>query len=311
MSDALTRIWVIALNTFRETVRDKILAGVLGVGAALLLFSLVIAELSLGESMRVLTDLGVATVSLVSVVIAIFLGSSLLAKEIELKTLYVILPKPIRRQEFLLGKYLGIVLTATVFIAIMWGVEFFVIAFRLEVSRSLLFGLALLSLVTLGVLFWKVQDSSAGLVGWALLVFGIGAMLVVKASGPVVPLLWFASLAVLEVFLLAAVAMLFSSFSTPFLTGLMTFGVWVLGRQAEEMANVQSRMLPEALRDLLHVFGRVVPNFQLFVPPRRLLFEGAGNSAFEYVASSAGYGFVYAAGLLLVSIWLFGKRDFV
>ena len=87
--------------------------------AGVLALTLALGELSLDQNMRVVTDLGLASISIFAVVIAIFLGSSLLYKEIERKTLYVILPKPIARFEFLLGKYFGIVATCVVFIAIM------------------------------------------------------------------------------------------------------------------------------------------------------------------------------------------------
>src|SRR5690606_31306694 len=87
-------------------------------------------ELSLHQQRRVVHDVGLASISLFSVVIAIFLGSSLLYKEIERKTLYVILPKPIRRHEFLLGKYLGIAVTAVVFIAIMGAIQLWVTAIQ-------------------------------------------------------------------------------------------------------------------------------------------------------------------------------------
>ena len=80
-------------------------------------------------------DIGLASISLFSVVIAVFLGSSLLYKEIERKTLYVILPKPIARWEFLLGKYLGIVLTAVVFVGIMGGVQLWITAIQAEHQR--------------------------------------------------------------------------------------------------------------------------------------------------------------------------------
>src|SRR5688500_10306343 len=104
---AVGRVYAIAINTFREAVRDKVLYGVLGFGCLILLFTLAIAELSLNEQQRVIEDVGLASISLFSVIVSIFLGSSLLYKEIERKTLYVILPKPISRTEFLLGKYFG------------------------------------------------------------------------------------------------------------------------------------------------------------------------------------------------------------
>src|ERR1041385_2292336 len=116
-------IAAVAINTFREAVRDRVLYGVLGVATFVLVFTLVLAEVSLDQQRRIVLDVGLASISLFSVLVAIFLGSSLLYKEIERKTLYVILPKPIRRHEFLLGKYFGIVLTAFVFVAIQGAVQ--------------------------------------------------------------------------------------------------------------------------------------------------------------------------------------------
>src|SRR5688572_25305507 len=117
------RIWAIAINTFREAVRDRVLHGVLGLASGVLVLTLFLSELSLGEARRVVLDVGLASISLFSVLTAVFLGSSLLYKEIERRTLYVILPKPIQRHEFLVGKYLGIALTAAVFVAIMASVQ--------------------------------------------------------------------------------------------------------------------------------------------------------------------------------------------
>src|ERR1700759_2553055 len=119
----MLRILAVAVNTFREAVRDRVLNGVLGIALLVLVFTLALAELSLDQRSRIVLDIGLASISLFSVVMAVFLGSSLLYKEIERKTLYVILPKPIRRHEFLLGKYFGIVLTVTVFVAIMGAVQ--------------------------------------------------------------------------------------------------------------------------------------------------------------------------------------------
>jgi Cu-processing system permease protein len=112
---------------------------------------------------------------------------------------------------------------------------------------------------------------------------------------------------------LAAVAMFFSSFSTPFLTGALTIGVWLVGRSAGEMASIESSVLPEPVRDLLHGIAWVVPNFHLFVPPRRTLIdtvEGVGGPA-QYVAEAMTYGALYAAGLIVLACVVFRRRDFL
>ena len=163
------RVWAIAINTFREAVRDKVLYGVLGFAILVLLFTLALGELSGNEARRSIHDIGVASISFFSVVIAIFLGSSLLYKEIERKTLYVILPKPIRRWQFLLGKYLGIVVTAVVFIAIMGAIQLWVAGVQAGASVGQLLSLPLIAGLLLGLALWKSRDRTAVLLPWSLL----------------------------------------------------------------------------------------------------------------------------------------------
>lgn len=306
------RVWAIAINTFREAVRDRVLYGVLGFAIAVLLFTLVLAELSLDQQERVVHDLGLASISIFSVVVAVFLGSSLLYKEIERKTLYVILPKPLRRHEFVVGKYVGITLTAAVFVAMMGALQLWVAAVQAGASPALLAIEPLALFAILGLAIWRAKDRTSVLVPWSAL--ALGASAAVAASGGVAlgPVLGALALDVGEVSVLAAVALFFSSFSTPFLTGVLTIGVWLVGRSADDMATMRSTVLPEVLRDFLHGLAWVVPNLDLFVPPRRALLEdveGLGGPL-VYVAQTLGYGALYAAILLVLACLVFRKRDF-
>lgn len=299
------RTYAIALNTFREAVRDRVLYGVLGFAVFVLLFALALAELSLGQEERVVADVGFASISLFSVVIAIFLGSSLLYKEIERKTLYVILPKPIARGEFLVGKYLGILLTALVFIGLMGAVQLWVMAVqRAGATPALL--IAPPSLLAIGgVATWRAKDRTAVLLPAALVAVTACGLLAATVGVPLAtPLARFA-LTIGEVIVVAGVAMFFSSFSTPFLTGALTFGVWLVGRSADELATMKSRTVPLELRHLMHGLARVVPNLNLFVPPRRVL---AGD-ALGYLGSSLGYAVLYATVLLTLGVLVFRRRD--
>lgn len=308
----MSRIWAIAINTFREAVRDRVLYAVLGFATAILLFTLAIAELSLDQQERVVRDLGLASISLFSVVVAIFLGSSLLYKEIERKTLYVILPKPIRRHEFLLGKYGGITLTATVFIALMGAIQLWIAAIQAGASGALLVAEPLALGAGLALALWKARDRTSVLVPFSLVALGASAAVAQSAGVPLAPTLAALLLDVGEVLVVAAIAMFFSSFSTPFLTGVLTVGVWLVGRSADEMATMRSRVLPEAVRELLHGLAWVVPNLNLFVPPSRALTETVeGASPAEYVANAMGYGVLYAAILLVLACVVFRRRDFL
>jgi len=305
------RIYAITLNTFREAVRDRVLYGVLGFACAVLFFTLALAELSLHDQGRVVADVGLASISMFSVMIAIFLGSSLLYKEIERKTLYVILPKPIRRAEFLLGKYLGIVLTAVVFVALMGALQLWISALQSQVEPVLALGVlaGLAALLAAGLYF--ARDRTAVLVPFASLALLATAWLARGAQVELSPVLAQLSLCCVEVLVLGAVAILFSSFSSPFLTGIFTLGIWVLGRSADDMATMKSKQLGAFLLKLLRVAAEVLPNLQLYVPGRTLLTGQSKVLVWPYVATSAGYGLLYAALLLLFATLIFQRRDFV
>lgn len=301
------RIWAIAINTFREAVRDRVLYGVLGLGVAVLLFTLALAELSLNQQERVVHDLGLASISLFSVVVAVFLGSSLLYKEIERKTLYVILPKPLRRHEFLLGKYAGITLTAAVFVAMMGALQLWVAAIQAGTSPTLLAVEPIALFAILGLAIWRARDRTSVLVPWSLVALLCSSGVAASGGVDVAPVLGALALFVGEVAVLAAVALFFSSFSTPFLTGALTVGVWLVGRSADDMASMRSRVLPESIRAFLHGLAWVVPNFDLFVPPRRALLDDMPG----YLAHSLAYGALYAAILLTLACLVFRRRDFL
>jgi Cu-processing system permease protein len=307
------RIWAIAINTFREAVRDKVLYGVLAFASSVLVLTLALAELSLHQQRRVVLDVGLASISLFSVVIAIFLGSSLLYKEIEKKTLYVILPKPIHRHELLLGKYVGIVVTALVFIAIMGGVQLWVTGVQAGASFALLAALPPASAALLALGVWRARDRTAVVLPWALCFLAASAGVCATTDVKVAPILAALLLTFGEVLVLSAVALFFSSFSTPFLTGALTLGVWLVGRSADEMAHVRGRSIGESLKALLAVLSHVVPNFHLFVPGRHVLtgeVEVDGGVA-GYLGATMAYALVYAAVLLLASALIFRRRDFL
>ncbi len=98
----------IALNTFRETVRDRILYAFVLFAFLFTLAGIILGSLSIGQNERILQDMGLAVISMIGGIIAIFLGTNLVYKEIDRRTIYLILTKPIARWQFVLGKYLGL-----------------------------------------------------------------------------------------------------------------------------------------------------------------------------------------------------------
>lgn len=101
-------IFIIATNTFREFIRDRILYGILVISAFFLLLSLILAELSYTEQTRITLDLGLAGLELSLIILSIFLGSTIIFREIEKQTVFTLLIRPITRGQFLIGKFLGL-----------------------------------------------------------------------------------------------------------------------------------------------------------------------------------------------------------
>lgn len=115
------KVLSIALNTFRENLRDKLLYNLLVFALLMIGSSLLLMRLTLGEFHRLLLNVGLGSINIFGVLIAIFVGIGLVNKEIEKKTIYTIVSKPVARYQFLIGKYLGLTLTLLVNTLVMAG----------------------------------------------------------------------------------------------------------------------------------------------------------------------------------------------
>lgn len=118
-------ILVIAFNTFRENLRDKILYNLLIFAALLMGASILLGALTIDEQDKIIADMGLASINVIGVIIAVFVGIGLVSKEIERRTIYTILAKPISRSQFILGKYAGLAITLAVNLVIMFAVFVF------------------------------------------------------------------------------------------------------------------------------------------------------------------------------------------
>jgi ABC-type transport system involved in multi-copper enzyme maturation permease subunit len=110
----MRHVGVVALNTFREAVRDRVLYNLLFFALVMMAASIIAGQISIGIEQTVIVTLGLSAISLIGLLIAIFIGVGLVAKEMDKRTLYALLAKPVRRWEFLLGKFGGLVLTLAV-----------------------------------------------------------------------------------------------------------------------------------------------------------------------------------------------------
>ncbi len=113
------KVYAIAINTFKEVIRDKIFYSLVFFAILLLGASVLLSTLTVGEQSKIIEDLSLSGIEIFGVIIAIFVGIGLVNKELEKKTIYTIISKPIKRWQFLLGKYLGLALTLLSYVAVM------------------------------------------------------------------------------------------------------------------------------------------------------------------------------------------------
>src|SRR5437016_7544170 len=258
---ARQRVAAIARNAFREAVRDRVLYNLVIFALLLIAGAIFLGELSAGEEAKIIVDLGLSAMLLFGVFIAIFVGVALVYKEIERRTLYAILAKPIGRGQFLLGKYLGLSLTLVVNVIIM----------GLGVSIALLY----------------IRR------GW----------------DPLVARVWPAILLIYaELLIVTAVALLFSSFSSPALSSLLTFFVFVIGHFSADLKSLGASSASMPTRWLFSALYYLLPNltnYSLITPAAHGVTPDARS-----LAASLAYAVFYVAALLASASLIFRRRNF-
>jgi len=258
MRGSVDRVLAIAHNTAREAIRSRVLYTLLFFAIALIGTGVLLATLSYVERDRILQDVGFAAIRIFSVAIAIFVGIGLLHKEVDRRTVFTILSKPIGRGEFLLGKYLGLVATLLLQIAIM------AVCFA---SASWL----------AGTTFTTAHVAA---------LFGI----------------------CLEVALVTAIALLFSSFTTPMLASLFTVALWVIGQLTRDLRALGGQSEVESVRHVTALLYRILPDLDAFDLASHAV-RGLPLSLSDFVVPP-----IYAAGyivlILMASVVVFERRDF-
>ena len=256
--NSLQRIWVLAQNTCREAVREKLLYNLLLFAALMIVSSIVLAKLHLGYDERIYRDVGLAAIAMFGALIAIFVGINLVYREISQKTVYAMLAKPVRRWEFMVGKYLGLLALLALEIGIMSG--FF-----------------------LAVLLYKGSPWEWAMVWAILFIF-------------------------LELALITAVAIFFSSFTTPYLAGMFTVALWIIGHLLADVRDLGMQRGSESLRPLTEALYWSLPNLDR-LDIKAVAADGQTIEAAR-IAGAALYAFCYSGALLMGGMLLFQRRDF-
>ena len=247
----------IAWNTIRELVRSKLLYTLLLFAFLLIAGSIFIAQLTIGGWERIIVDISLAAIEIVGLLVAVLIGVSVVAGEVERRTIYPTLAKPVSRGAFILGRYLGLAFILTLMSAVMLGL----VALTLRLS------------------------------GYALSATAVSAALLILA----------------ELWLMASVAVFFSSFTTPILASAFSLSLFLIGHLLTDLRAFAERMKTGAGKALVNGASRLLPDLELLN-----LKSHAANDlpvAARYVASSLAYGLAWAGLLLVLSIAIFRKRD--
>jgi ABC-type transport system involved in multi-copper enzyme maturation permease subunit len=261
----------IAVNVFRESVRDKVLYNLVLFAVVLTAASYLIGQLTAGQDVKIIKDLGLSATSIFGLFIAVFIGIGLVSKEVERRSIYALLAKPIHRYQLVIGKYCGLMLTLAVNVAVMAAAIYVVLAYMV----------------------WSVPASVQS--AWDA-----------PALDPA--LLKAVTLIFVELMLVTAVALCFSTFSTPMLSAAFTFGLYIVGHFSADLRNFQQVVDSPAAARLARGLYWVLPNLAQF-DVKADVVHGA-HVPLGYMAIAVAYAAVYIGVLLAIAVLVFSRRDF-
>jgi len=267
----MTTIWLVAGATFRESVRDRVPYTMVVFAVLMIAASFLISQLTAGQDLKIIKDLGLAALSIFGLLIAVFIGIGLVSKEVERKSVYGLLTKPVTRPQFILGKYLGLVTTLAVNLSVMTVAYYLVLAYMDATANASMRAA------------WAAPALDPRQLVAIVLIMG-------------------------ELALVTAVALLFSTFSSPLLSALLTLGLWVAGHFNADLRQFEQVVDQPAVAWLARGLYYLLPNLAPFNVRAEVVY-GVPVSA-SHVAWTLLYAAVYVSALLAAAIAIFRRRDF-
>jgi ABC-type transport system involved in multi-copper enzyme maturation permease subunit len=254
----MNRVAAIAANTFRETIRDRILLVILLFALAMIVAGIWLASISLGQEGRLMQDFGLLAISGFAVLVAVFVGAGLVRKEIDKRTVFILFSKPVGRGEFLAGKYLGLGLTMAIVV----------------------FGMT----VFLFLLAWPFAGAPNG---WVIVA---GAFIY------------------LQVMVVLAVTIFFSTFSSPILAAVLGICVYGAGQLSHNVLSLTRLGEGASLEGLSWIVYLLVPNFSAV--SLSAVVVGEQTPDWSSIGGWAGYLVAYAVLMLGASWLVFRRKEF-
>lgn len=266
----MDRVIVVAKNTFKEAVRDRILYSLVLFAVLMILSSLIFSTISAEQYNKVVKDLGLTAISLFGIMISIFLGMGLVHKEIEKKTVFNIFSKPVKRYEFITGKYFGLAFTLFVITAAM-ALILFLIVLYVELSNSS---------------FIKYYYGGHYFTEFLLAIY----------------------FQYLEFLVVIGIVLVFSSFTTPVLAVLMTFLMFAAGRFSSDIKLLSENSNNPLVKFFTEAVYRIIPNLEKFDLRSEAVY--GGDISASLVLYTTAYTVIYVLVLLILSVNIFQRREF-
>jgi ABC-type transport system involved in multi-copper enzyme maturation permease subunit len=261
----------IASSVFKESVRDRVPYNLVLFAVLLIASSFFLGQLTAGQDVKIIKDLGLAATAVFGLFIAIFIGIGLVSKEVERRSIYALLAKPISRPQLILGKYAGLVVTLAVNLSVMAIALYVVLAYMTWTSSPEVRSA------------WDTPGLDPALLKALFLIF-------------------------VELMLITALAIFFSTFSTPLLSAALTLGFYIVGHFNADLRNFEQVVDSKVAAWLARALYHVLPDLSAFDIKTQVV-HGLPVPA-GYVALTVGYGFSYIAILLVAATLIFSRRDF-
>jgi len=263
-------VTVVAFGVFRDSIRDRIAYGLVFFAVMLIAASILLAQLTAGQDVKIIKDLGLAASSVIGVSIAIFFGIGLVTKEVERRSIYSLLSKPVTRSQFVLGKYLGLTFT-------------------------LLINLAMMAVALYAVLAYFDWTATPGLrASW---------------EAPALDPRMLAAFALIgvELMLITATALFFSTFSSPFLSVALTVGVYIIGHFSEDLKHIDTIVKSPALATVARGLYYIMPNLTS-LDIKSEVVHGQSVAALHMLSAGVTSS-LFIALLVLGATIVFSRRD--
>lgn len=253
------RIGYIAANTFREAVRDRVLYNLIAFALLLSGAAILIGQISIDIERLVVVNLGLTAVSLFGIVIAIFIGIGLVSKEIEKRTLYTVLSRPVRRWEFIIGKFFGL-------------------------AGTLVVNTFFMAIGVFAALLYVAHKFSA-------------------SDASILVALYFI---ILEFLIICSLALLFSSFSSPLLSAVFAFSLFVIGSFADDLRGFAA-LTHGLTRWIATAAAYMVPNFSTLNVISAVAHQQSIGA--QLILQNTLYAVFYTAVALSGAVLIFERRN--